>query len=485
MARSRLRRRPASADGSLSRMRRAVACLGAAALLVAAPAVSVPAWADSPAGTAPTTTTQETAATSQSEVPAATSPAGTSPAGTDPDAPSSPVLPAPVTPSSPPVTTTDPSASLPTAASVDGGPTSASSSPAGPPGAPSTSSGSTGSSPSGRALAAEEHLGTVTAGPATGSRSSTITLTVDPGLRCPTGTAKVLAVVRTGPGDWKGGDVKLNAYPVPDASDDFQFTLDGGQFFTAATDGGDRVPLLDGAYDVVLWCLNGEGDQILGSFDGLTFWWADTASPNPYYLTTDPATTQVPVEVAVTTTPVNVVELAQSVTLTATLNRKSATGTVQFRDRLTSGATVDVGSPQPVSEGKASLSTSTLEFGLHYLTAVLTAGPGFQDAVSDELAVGVVKPQPPIPPPSQVTVTGTPRVDAVLTCNSGTFVGASSLGYQWYRDLYPISDGTARTYTPVAGDVGHLIACRGTGTMTVASIDITAGRLSDGVLVTP
>jgi len=461
-------------------MRRALACLGSAALLVAAPAVSVPAWADSPAGTAPATTAQETAVTSVSEVPA-TPPA----AASDPDAPTSPVLPTSVTPSSS-VTTTDPSASLPAAASVDGAPTSTdASSSADPPGAPSTSSGSTVPSPSGRALAAEEHLGTVAASPATGSRSSTITLTVDPGLRCPTGTAKVLAVVRTGPGDWKDGDVKLNAYPVPDASDDFRFTLDGGQFFTAATDGGDRVPLLDGAYDVVLWCLNGEGDQILGSFAGLTFWWADTAGPNPYYLTTDPATTQVPVEVAVATAPLNVVELAQSITLTATLNRKSATGTVQFRDRLTSGATVDVGSPQPVSEGKASLSTSTLEFGLHYLTAAFTAGPGFKDAVSDELAIGVVKPQPPIPPPSQVTVGGTPKVGTVLTCNSGTFVGASVLGYQWYLDLYPIPEGTARTYTPVAGDVGHLIACRGTGTMTVASIDITAGRLSDGVLVTP
>jgi hypothetical protein len=61
------------------------------------------------------------------------------------------------------------------------------------------------------------------------------------------------------------------------------------------------------------------------------------------------------------------------------------------------------------------------------------------------------------------SVSGTARVNDVLTCAAGTWEGATALGYQWLRDGQPIGAATAATYTATGDDQGHSLVCRVTG----------------------
>jgi len=55
---------------------------------------------------------------------------------------------------------------------------------------------------------------------------------------------------------------------------------------------------------------------------------------------------------------------------------------------------------------------------------------------------------------------------SVATCqpNTWTATPAASFTYQWFRDGVALAGATASTYTPVAGDSGHSLQCRVTGT---------------------
>jgi membrane-bound lytic murein transglycosylase B len=72
---------------------------------------------------------------------------------------------------------------------------------------------------------------------------------------------------------------------------------------------------------------------------------------------------------ALATSPTSAVAQGAPVTLIATVTPSTATGTVQFRD-----GTTDIGTPGTVTDGTASVttSTSTLAVGTHQLTAVFT-----------------------------------------------------------------------------------------------------------------
>ncbi|MGH3875019.1 MAG: Ig-like domain repeat protein [Pseudonocardiaceae bacterium] len=71
--------------------------------------------------------------------------------------------------------------------------------------------------------------------------------------------------------------------------------------------------------------------------------------------------------IALTTSPSSPVAQGNPVTLNAAVTPTTAAGAVQFKD-----GTTDLGSPVTVSNGKASVSTSTLIVGSHQLTAVFT-----------------------------------------------------------------------------------------------------------------
>jgi hypothetical protein len=68
------------------------------------------------------------------------------------------------------------------------------------------------------------------------------------------------------------------------------------------------------------------------------------------------------------------------------------------------------------------------------------------------------------------TISGTARVDRVLTAKPGTWTpGGTTLGYQWYRTTskgtVAIDGATAATYTVAAADVGAKLSVRVTGTL--------------------
>jgi hypothetical protein len=79
----------------------------------------------------------------------------------------------------------------------------------------------------------------------------------------------------------------------------------------------------------------------------------------------------------------------------------------------------------------------------------------FTTAVSSQVAL--VHPQP--------SVTGTPAVGQRLTCHPGTPSGTTArLGYAWVRDLVPIPEASATTYTAKGQDSGHHLQCQVTAT---------------------
>ena len=61
-----------------------------------------------------------------------------------------------------------------------------------------------------------------------------------------------------------------------------------------------------------------------------------------------------------------------------------------------------------------------------------------------------------------------------LTCNLGAWVGFTTFAFQWLKNNNPISGATAKTYVPVAGDVGGLISCAVTATNPIGSTTATS-----------
>jgi hypothetical protein len=64
------------------------------------------------------------------------------------------------------------------------------------------------------------------------------------------------------------------------------------------------------------------------------------------------------------------------------------------------------------------------------------------------------------------TITGTPKVGALLTAVPGTWDDGAVLTYQWTVDGTDVSGATGTTYTPVVADVGDVVTVKVTGTKT-------------------
>lgn len=61
--------------------------------------------------------------------------------------------------------------------------------------------------------------------------------------------------------------------------------------------------------------------------------------------------------------------------------------------------------------------------------------------------------------------TGTPQVGTTLTATSTGWVEGTELSYRWLRDGETVDGATGRTYTPVEGDLGHVLSVEVTGTL--------------------
>ncbi|HEY3970855.1 MAG TPA: glycoside hydrolase family 27 protein, partial [Solirubrobacteraceae bacterium] len=117
------------------------------------------------------------------------------------------------------------------------------------------------------------------------------------------------------------------------------------------------------------------------------------------------------------------------------------------------------GGAQGVSGQLSGLSPNTV---YHYrLLASSPAGTSagadvtFTTAVSSQVAL--VYPRP--------SIGGTPAVGQRLTCHPGTPTGTTArLSYAWARDLIPIPEATATTYTVKGQDSGHHLQCQVTAT---------------------
>lgn len=63
-----------------------------------------------------------------------------------------------------------------------------------------------------------------------------------------------------------------------------------------------------------------------------------------------------------------------------------------------------------------------------------------------------------------MTVSGVPAVGGGLTADAPAWAPAATLEYQWLLDGVPIGGATGTSYAPAAGDAGHIVEVRVTGT---------------------
>ncbi len=88
---------------------------------------------------------------------------------------------------------------------------------------------------------------------------------------------------------------------------------------------------------------------------------------------------------------------------------------------------------------------------------------------------------PAAPPVNTVapSISGTTKVDHVLTVANGTWIGNAVPGflYQWKRNTVAITNAVARTYTLTLADLGASITCTVTGRNQVTSTDATSAAV--------
>ncbi len=176
---------------------------------------------------------------------------------------------------------------------------------------------------------------------------------------------------------------------------------------------------------------------------------------------------RVPAPGATTLTPTSVTDAGASLA-----------GVVDPNDATLTGCSFEYGTALPYTQSVAcstlpaatggaqgvSAQLSGLSPNTTYRYRILASSPSgtstgadvtFTTAVSSQVAL--VHPQP--------SITGTPAVGQKLTCHPGTPSGTTArLGYAWVRDLIPIPEATATTYTVKGQDSGHHLQCQVTAT---------------------
>ncbi|MFN0284288.1 MAG: Ig-like domain-containing protein [Kineosporiaceae bacterium] len=262
---------------------------------------------------------------------------------------------------------------------------------------------------------------------------------------CPGGDTVTARV--QGPGEWQAG------LPVP---------VEG--VFRAA---GDTVAIkrLDstaaispGKYFVTVVCAESTGSQVSGFFLA-RIWFYDAT----HWLSQDPLVVGIPTTGELTVAPADRAQVAAAVQLDLTLDAPAARGKVTFDSEL--NATTTTLGTAAVKDGRARLTTTTLEFGLHYLTATFVPDattPPYNGSTTREVAFAVTKGLPPVPR-GAATVRGTVTVGSTVRCVA-TFSGAGSVTYLWQRDRTTIGTATRAAYRLTAADRGRQVRCRATAT---------------------
>ncbi len=296
-------------------------------------------------------------------------------------------------------------------------------------------------------------LGGLAFDPATGLADTPMAMsTVASGAQkgCPAGAGRrEAAAFATGPGGWSAGILVISRGSAG-VSDTADFTLSFADTMSGIAQ-GNGLTIEVGRYDIRLECYLGQ--VIVGYYESPLFFTTTTA-----YQSTDPANTQTVVTVTLSASPVAIQEVGKPVSLTATLSPASAAGSVQFRN--TAGtSTVPVGNPVAASGGQATLTTSSLAFGMYSLTALFTPTNAalFTAATSQTLTYVVRKADPPVPG-ALPSISGAPKVGQKVTCLPGTWTGATGFAYSWTRNGARLAVTGARITVPGAAYGGRL-AC--------------------------
>lgn len=96
-------------------------------------------------------------------------------------------------------------------------------------------------------------------------------------------------------------------------------------------------------------------------------------------------------------------------------------------------------------------------------------------------AAGPVVPTAPVNTVLPV-VSGTPIMNATLSCSKGTWTGSAPITYtyQWYRGAAPIGGATSQSYVVVQADIGQDLKCTVTATNVVSSVGATSTTVTVG-----
>lgn len=220
-------------------------------------------------------------------------------------------------------------------------------------------------------------IGTAAVTPATGSDTSSMTLTTSGA--CPANATNIIVSV-TGAGFPAGGQNVVGNSPI----DTYGSTPDGGLVIPLSQTMRDYAntagfTTLTGKYSFLVTCRTAFNGTSLGDFPAGVWFTSNTA-----YQNTDPSV-KTDTTTSLAATPAGPVTAGTPVTLTATVGPAAAAGTVQFRDN---GAAL--GNPVNVSGGQAALTTSSLGQGNHALTAVFTpSGTAYNGSTSTAVAYTV------------------------------------------------------------------------------------------------
>jgi hypothetical protein len=285
---------------------------------------------------------------------------------------------------------------------------------------------------------ADTQLGTMTATPATGADNDAMSFTTSGGCTAG-GTNLIMSVTGQGfpaTGTQVVGNSAISVYQQT-AAGGYVVPLSNTMRFFAQQAG---ITALSGEYDFTLTCRNAFGATTFGSYVG-KIWFT---SPTSYTSSNQTATTT-----TLAVTPANTASANSAVTLTATVS-PAANGTVQFLD-----GTTPIGSPVTVSNGTATMTTSTLAQGGHQLTAAFTStDPAFGNSTSTATSYTVS------PPTAQGTTTalavapGTSSAAGTTVTLTATVTPSTAAGTITFTDggtaigsPVPVVNGTATTTT--------------------------------------
>jgi Bacterial Ig-like domain (group 3) len=299
-------------------------------------------------------------------------------------------------------------------------------------------------------------LGTLAVLPPTGIAGDPIyfrteSLPSRPTKGCPSPATNVSGTV-TGPGAWASGVLLVqNTDTDVSVTEEFAIAASDTMLGIAASNG---LQIEVGRYDLTVKCQDDLGVNVYGQFTA-SIWFTDVTR----YQSTDPDSSQTPTQVVVTANPADRIDLGQRVTLTAAVNPATAVGAIQFQDNR-NGTFGPVGDPVAVSGGSASISSTTLAFGLYRFSAVFTPADNkkFTPSTSKDLVFVVALPVPPVPK-GRAVLTGKVKVGQKIGC-SAAFKNAKSLRYAWIRDRDTVVGGAGASYRLTSADAGHAIRCR-------------------------